>query len=82
MTFLKGQNYKDNKKIEASQVALVVKNPPTNEGDKRYRVQSLGQEDLLKEEMANHSSILESLGQRKWFPVKGNKQAEHKGFWG
>ena len=55
MTFLKGQNYKDN---EASQVALVVKNPPTNAGDKRYRVQSLGQEDLLKQEMANHSSIL------------------------
>ena len=55
MTFLKGQNNKDK---EPSQVALVVKNPPTNAGDKRYRVQSLGQEDLLKEEMANHSSIL------------------------
>ena len=36
----------------------MVKNPPTNAGDKRYRVQSLGQEDLLKDEMANHSSIL------------------------
>ena len=58
MTFLKGQNYKDNKKIGTFQVALVVKNPPTNAGDKRYRVQSLGQEDLLKDEMANHSSIL------------------------
>ena len=40
--------------IGASQVAIVVKNPPANEGELR----SLGQEDPLKEEMSTHSSIL------------------------
>ena len=33
----------------------VVKNPPANAGD---RVQSVGQEDPLEEEMAAHFSIL------------------------
>ena len=42
----------------ASQVALVVKNPPANAGDLRDRVQSLGQEDSLEKEMAIHSSTL------------------------
>ena len=36
------------------QVALVVKNPPAKE----TRVQSLGQEDLVEEGMAAHSSSL------------------------
>ena len=48
-----------------SQAVLVVKNPPASAGD--LRVQSLGQEDPLKEEMANCFSILawrESHGQR------------------
>ena len=36
----------------------VVKNPPANAGDTEMRVQSLGQEDPLEEEMATHSSIL------------------------
>jgi len=36
----------------------VVKNPPANAGDIRDKVQSLGQEDPLMEEMATHSSIL------------------------
>ena len=40
--------------IGASQVAIVIKNPPANEGELR----SLGQEDPLKEEMSTHSSIL------------------------
>ena len=40
----------------ASQVVLVVKNLPTNIGDKTW-VPSLGQEDSL-EGMATHSSIL------------------------
>ena len=40
--------------IGASQVAIVVKNPPANEGELR----SLGQEDPLKEEMSTQSSIL------------------------
>ena len=42
----------------ASQMALVVKNPPTNAGDIGMRVRSLGGEDPLEKEMASHSSIL------------------------
>ena len=42
---------------KASQVVLVVKNPPANAGDKEPWVQSLGQEDALEEGMATHSSI-------------------------
>ena len=43
----------------ASLKALVVENTPANAGDaKRLRVRSLGHEDLLKEGMAAHSSIL------------------------
>jgi len=38
----------------ASQVELVVKNPPANAGDAR----DMGQEDPLEEKMATHSSIL------------------------
>ena len=36
----------------------VVKNPPTNAGDIRERVQSLGQEHPLEKGMATHSNIL------------------------
>ena len=36
----------------------MVKNPPANAGDIRGSVQSLGQEDPLKEGVATHSSIL------------------------
>ena len=39
----------------ASQVALLVKNPPANAGDKGS---ILGQEDPLEKEMATYSSIL------------------------
>ena len=42
----------------ASQVALVVKNPPANAGDVRDGGQPLGLEDALEEDMATHSSIL------------------------
>ena len=42
----------------ASQVALVVKNLPANEGDTEMWVQSLGWEDSLKEDMATHWGIL------------------------
>ena len=42
----------------ASQAALVVKNPPANAHDVRDVVQSLGQEDPLKEIVATLSSIL------------------------
>ena len=41
-----------------SQVLSVVKNLPTNAGDRRERVQSLGREDPLEEGMATHSNIL------------------------
>ena len=41
-----------------SQVALVVRNPPSNAGDIELPVQFLGQEDPLEEGMATHSSIL------------------------
>ena len=39
-------------------MALVVKSLPANAGDQETWVQSLGQEDPLKKEMATHSSIL------------------------
>ena len=44
--------------LGASQVVLVVKNPPANVGDIRDVGSILGQEDPLKERMATHSSIL------------------------
>ena len=43
----------------ASKMALVVKNLPARAGDGRSgRVQSLGQGDPVRKEMAAHSSIL------------------------
>ena len=45
-------------KNEAFQVALLVKNLPANAGDIKMQVQSLGQEDPLKEGMGTHSSVL------------------------
>ena len=42
----------------ASQVALVMKNPPANTGDLRDVVQPLGGEDPLEEGTATQSSIL------------------------
>ena len=44
--------------VRASQVALVVKNLPTNAGDVRDAGLIPGQEDPLEESMAIHSSIL------------------------
>ena len=43
----------------ASQVVLVVKKLPSNEGDEKTWVRSLGQEDPLEKE--THSSILAML---------------------
>ena len=40
------------------EVALVVKNLPSNAGDTEILVQSLGREDPLELDMAPHSSIL------------------------
>ena len=42
----------------ASQVALVVKNPPANAGDVRDVGLILGSENTLEEGMATHFSIL------------------------
>ena len=44
--------------MRASQVALVVKNPPANAGDVRDAGLISGQEDPLEEGTATHSSIL------------------------
>ena len=46
--------------IMSSQVALVVKNLPTNAGGIGMWVQSLNQEDPLEKEMEIHSSFLAS----------------------
>ena len=45
-------------RMEASQVALVVKNPPAGVRDIRDTGSFPGWGDPLEEEMANHSSIL------------------------
>ena len=42
----------------ASQVALVVKNPPANARDVREELRSLGWEDALEKGMTPHPSIL------------------------
>ena len=47
----------DQNQMGASQVVLVVKNPPANSGDRERQVNSLGREDPLEKEMATHSSI-------------------------
>ena len=39
-------------------MAQQVKNPPAMQETQEAWIQSLGQEDLLEEEMATHSSIL------------------------
>ena len=46
------------KAFRASQVVLVVKNPPANAGDVRKWVRFLGWEDPMAEGIATHSSIL------------------------
>ena len=58
----------------ASQVVLMVKNPPANAGDIREVVRSLGWEDPPKEGRATYSSILagESHGQRSLGHKKSN----------
>ena len=44
--------------LKASQVALVVKNPPAVQETQEMRVRFRGQEDPLEEEMATYSSVL------------------------
>ena len=57
----------------ASQVALLVKNPPANTGDlQEMWVRSLGWEDLLEKEMATVSSI--------FFPGKSHGQTSLVGY--
>ena len=71
------------KKLSASQVVLVVKNPPANSGNMRDKVQSLGWEDPLEEGKATHFSILawripwtqepgrlQSIGSQSWTWLK------------
>ena len=41
-----------------SQVAQWVKTPPAMQETQEMQAQSLGQEDLMEEDMATHSSIL------------------------
>ena len=62
--------------IEASQVALVVKNPPPMQEMQETWVRSLGQEDPLEQEMATHSSgrscLENSMNREAWqAPVHG-----------
>ena len=45
-------------KLGASQMALVVKNPPANTGDVRDVGSIHGWDDPLEEDMATHSSVL------------------------
>ena len=55
----------------ASQVALVVKNPPANAGDGRDAGSVLGQESHLEENTANYSSILgleNPMDRGPWWP--------------
>ena len=42
----------------ASQVVLVVKNPPAVQETREMQVRSLGQKDILEEDMATPSSFL------------------------
>ena len=42
----------------ASQVALVIKNPPAMQKMQETQVRSQGQENPLEEEMTTHSSVL------------------------
>ena len=53
--FAKNQTWLSN---WASQVALIVKNPPANVGERREVGWILGWKDSLEEGMATHSSIL------------------------
>ena len=51
----------------------MVKNLPANAGDLRDKFQSLGQEDLLEEKMATHSSVL--AWRMPWIEEPGGLQS-------
>ena len=59
--------------IEASQVALVVKNPPPMQEMQETWVRSLGQEDPLEEGMASDFSIF--AGEIPWIEEPGGLQS-------
>ena len=59
--------------VWASQVTLVVKNPPANAGDIETQFWSLRQEDPLEEGMDTHSSIL--AWRIQWTEVPGRLQS-------
>ena len=44
--------------LQVAQMALLIKNPPTNAGDVRDAGSILGREDPLEKEVAAHSRIL------------------------
>ena len=60
---------------EASQVALVVRNPPANAGDKRNPSLVPCLEDSLEEGMATHSSVLAQISPQTEKP--GRLQSVH-----
>ena len=62
-----------------SLVTQTVKNSPANAGDIEMQIQSLGQEDLLEEGMAIHSSILmENLMDRGAWRAIVNRAAKSR----
>ena len=67
--------------LGASQVALVVTNPPANAGDVRNMGSTLGWEDSLEKGMATHSSILAWRIPRReepgWLQSMGSHRVGH-----
>ena len=67
--------------LGASQVALVVTNPPANAGDVRNMGSTLGWEDPLEKGMATHSSILAWRIPRReepgWLQSMGSHRVGH-----
>ena len=62
-------------------MALGVKYPPAKQEPQEIRAQSLGQEDLLEEEMATHSSVLAwripGTGEPGGLPSMGSHRVGH-----
>ena len=58
----------------ASQVAQLVKNPPTNAGDTEIEVRSLGQEDFPQRRKWQHTSVF-LPGKLPWTEESGGPQS-------
>ena len=87
-----GPRFPSASSYQASQVALVVKNPPTMQETYETWVQSLGLEDPLEEGMATHFSILgleNPMARGAWWASPwGHKESdttevtyEHSSYW-